>query len=396
MKKERPLVILCGVIRPARAGRIYILQRYTMLKRLLHKRVAEAAGGGAITGKEIDAARIVLFSVFGRYGDSIIAFKVIDEFTALHPEKKYLLITTPQLAPYALRLLPGVEIHPINVIKEPFKLLKLTHMIRNAGVDLGFNPWSHGEDSEYFITFAKRFLAYKTFSTHPKEYNLYARIREYLFIRPKGGERPAAPISIEELAPGSKVLSVLIAPFSKDLTKSLSGADLSTLIKEVEARFPGCAVTVALDKADRKKLPLRTKLFLFGKKRMSKSEEFLRLVEAADLFIGVDAGPLHLADALGVSSIGIFGPTAPETVLDPGSRVLALRDPSLAGHFCFVRSCGEPVCIHRLFTGGGLKGGDSARVDFQRTPALEEDECVLDEGAAAIPAGEQRMPGGRK
>ncbi len=355
-----------------------------MLKRLLHKRVTGAAhakgASGAITGKEIEASRVILFSVFGRYGDSVIAFKVIGEFTALHPEKKYLLITTHQLAPYALKLLDGVEIHSINVRKEPLKLLKLVRIIKKAGVDLGFNPWSHGEDSEYFITFAKRFLAYKAFSAHPKEYNLYARIREYLLIKPKRDARPVSPvspISIDRLTGGVKVENVLIAPFSKDPTKSLSRADLSTLVKEVAARFPGSAVTVAIDKADREKLKLDTKLFLFGKS-LSKSEEFLRLVEATDLFIGVDAGPLHLADTLGIKSIGIFGPTAPETVLDEDSDVLALRDPSLAGHFCFVRSCTEPACIHRLFTGGGLKNEDNSPADFGGAMVLEEQECVLD------------------
>jgi ADP-heptose:LPS heptosyltransferase len=355
-----------------------------MLKSLLHKRVAGAAdGAGGITGGDIEASSVVLFSVFGRYGDGVIAFKVIGEFLALHPGKKYILITTHQLAPYARRLLPDVEVHSVNIRKEPLRLLKLTRMLKGAGVDLGFNPWSHGEDSEYFITFAKKFLAYKANSAHPKEHNLYARIREYLLMEPKG-ECAIGPDSIKDLLGRGKVHNVVIAPFSKDVTKSLSGADLARLVKEVEGRLPGCAVTVALDKADREKIKTQPKLFLFGKS-LKRSEEFLALVEGADLFIGVDAGPLHLADALGVSAIGIFGPTAPETVLDTDSRVAALRDSSLKGLFCFVRSCTEPACIHRLFMNGPLKETDSEAIDFEKKIRLEEDECML-----GGPASEQR------
>ncbi len=370
-----------------------IFRRKVLLKRLVNKKMAAMDSATEITEGDIDASSVVLFSVFGRYGDSVIAFKVIGEFTALNPSKKCILVTTHQLAPYARRLLPKLEVHSINIWKNPLKLLRLARRLKGAKIDLGFNPWSHGEDSEYPLTFAKRCLPYKVFSTHSKEYNLYARIREYLFIRPKGAIKPA-PASIEGIASGSKVNNILIAPFSKDLTKSLSGADLDLLVKEVEGRFPGCSIKVALDKGDQGKLKTEVDTFFFGKKR-KKSEEFLRLVDWADLFIGVDAGPLHLADALGVSSIGIFGPTAPETVLDLGSRVLAFRDPSLSGHFCFVKNCSRPVCIHRLFTGKALRDEDSEPVDFNRKVVLEEDECVLDDHVLEVSAGRLQKSGER-
>jgi hypothetical protein len=72
------------------------------------------------------------------------------------------------------------------------------------------------------------------------------------------------------------------------------------------------------------------------------------LLEKSDLVISVDAGPLHLADKLGLRTIGIFGPTTPLGVLDRRTRVVALRDGSLAGFFCGVK-CLDPLCIHRLF-----------------------------------------------
>ena len=48
----------------------------------------------------------MLFAVFARYGDSVITFKLLREFARTYPDKKYLLITSPQALPYAEAILP--------------------------------------------------------------------------------------------------------------------------------------------------------------------------------------------------------------------------------------------------------------------------------------------------
>jgi heptosyltransferase-1 len=56
--------------------------------------------------------------------------------------------------------------------------------------------------------------------------------------------------------------------------------------------------------------------------------ELIALTRRAQLFIGGDTGPLHLAAALGVPVVAIFGPTNPARNGPYGTRAVVLRSPS--------------------------------------------------------------------
>ncbi len=56
--------------------------------------------------------------------------------------------------------------------------------------------------------------------------------------------------------------------------------------------------------------------------------ELIALSRRARLFIGGDTGPMHLAAALGVPVVAIFGPTDPERNGPFGTRSIVLRSPS--------------------------------------------------------------------
>jgi len=58
--------------------------------------------------------------------------------------------------------------------------------------------------------------------------------------------------------------------------------------------------------------------------------ELISLTRRARLFIGGDTGPLHLAAALGLPVVGIFGPTDPARNGPYGTRSIVLRDPASA------------------------------------------------------------------
>jgi heptosyltransferase I len=58
--------------------------------------------------------------------------------------------------------------------------------------------------------------------------------------------------------------------------------------------------------------------------------ELIPLTRRARLFIGGDTGPMHLAAALGVPVVGIFGPTNPARNGPFGTRSVVLRSPSSA------------------------------------------------------------------
>jgi len=53
------------------------------------------------------------------------------------------------------------------------------------------------------------------------------------------------------------------------------------------------------------------------------------ILQAADLVVTVDSGPMHIAAAIGTPCVAIFGPTDPLRVGPYGSQHRVLRDPSL-------------------------------------------------------------------
>lgn len=66
--------------------------------------------------------------------------------------------------------------------------------------------------------------------------------------------------------------------------------------------------------------------------------QLLGLASLASLFISNDSGPMHLANALGVPVVGIFGPTDPAVTgpAQPPSRVIKKDVPCWP---CFYRTC---------------------------------------------------------
>jgi heptosyltransferase-1 len=56
--------------------------------------------------------------------------------------------------------------------------------------------------------------------------------------------------------------------------------------------------------------------------------ELIAVTRRASLFIGGDTGPLHLAAALKVPVVALFGPTDPARTGPYGTRSVVLRDPS--------------------------------------------------------------------
>lgn len=328
------------------------------LKRNLHR-------NSTLTPDDIKNSSTILFSVFSRYGDSVIAFRAINEFMALYAGKSFILVTSPQMVPYARRIIHSkMDLYEVNKRKNPIRFLTIANVLRSRKIDIGLNPWSHGDDSKFFITFAKKFSVFGAFITHSKEHNLYERVREYLLL-----EAEAFAVARLDLRAVSKIL---LSPFSTDVTKSLSGSDVEALIGQIRQRFPVAKITLAMEEKERGSFRADTDVFIFGKS-LKRSEAFLRLLESSDLFIGVDAGPLHLADAMGVSAVGIFGPTAPETILDRTSAILPVRHSCLDVTFCFVRQCKKPLCIQELFRTDFLR--HSKRTEFDRKIRLETEAC---------------------
>ncbi len=305
---------------------------------------------------DIQSAQKIFFAVFSRYGDGIISFKVIREFADMHKGKQYLLFTTSQLVPYAKEILgESVEVVGVNK-RNPFSLISSLIKLKKFDADLGFNPWSHGDDAEFFISFAKEYLVFKRFKQWDKTYNLYARVREYLGLESKTRVDGASdfPKSAKNIA---------LVPFSTDITKSLDKEMTKQLVVKLKDMYKDAKITICGFKSELKDMDGLQK-FYFSK---DSSERFLELLKESDLFVGVDAGPLHIANAMKVPSIGIFGPTAPETIVDFDWDCALVRDIGLLGIFCYMKDCGKAICIEN-----GIKNFGTA----QEAKAVVEENLV--------------------
>jgi ADP-heptose:LPS heptosyltransferase len=329
---------------------------------------ATRADNTSLTRADIESARSILFAVFARYGDSIIAFKAIDEFISRYPEKRYQLITTHQALPYARALVRHpIEFAGVNKRRNPLLMWRLTRQLRREPPDLGFNPWSHGAESEYFVSFCRKFSRFGEFARYERNYNLYRRPREYLTLPEKDAKRHV-PIP-------ASARQIVLVPFSTDIRKGLDRNDLETVVTALRRRFrPEHVVVAGLEDELTQARDVDVERFVLGKTRAA-SERFIELLRSADLFVGVDTGPLHLADALSIPAIGLLGPTAPETVLDRNNAIAALRHPAMQGTFCDVLTCRNPVCLHRLCA--TLDLDHPLQPDFNNTPRIEKQICVM-------------------
>lgn len=78
-------------------------------------------------------------------------------------------------------------------------------------------------------------------------------------------------------------------------------------------------------------------------------DELLVLMKSAALFVGTDSGPLHLATALRVPVIGLYGPANPHFTAPPSSRNIYLFE-QVECSPCDQRTCIRPhnPCVHLI------------------------------------------------
>jgi len=76
--------------------------------------------------------------------------------------------------------------------------------------------------------------------------------------------------------------------------------------------------------------------------------ESTALIEASDVYVGVDSGPMHIAAFAGTPVVAIFGPTDPAKVGPYGEGHRVIRHERLDCLACRKRSCGDHRCLHEI------------------------------------------------
>ena len=122
--------------------------------------------------------------------------------------------------------------------------------------------------------------------------------------------------------------------------------------------------------------------------QLSSLQELGAIIEACDIWVTVDSAPLHLAQALGVKAVGIFGCTLPELRVTRPSCLWVVRNQSLgclgcyhslAPHAEILATCerGDIACMEQLEPGAIVEAvqealeGRTDRVLLDRMEAYE-------------------------
>lgn len=258
---------------------------------------------------DIKSAKKVLFTLFTRYGDTIISLAVIKEFIGKYPEKEYLILCPKQMLPYVNELLPNIKAIAFNK-RNIYEFVKITLFLKKEKFDIGFNPWSNGIDSCYLISFCKKFLCYKEFQK-PEVINHYDVIRLYLKLQ-------LTDWNSKPLKETTQYQKIVICPQSTDDDRSLSRIELEKLLKKLQERNASSVITIA--SMDEKSFLSGCKHFKFKKSRQS-SLKFIKLLKEASLIICVDSGPLHIATALKKDVIALFHSTNEQLVINSGLTI---------------------------------------------------------------------------
>ncbi|UCG35368.1 MAG: lipopolysaccharide heptosyltransferase II [Candidatus Omnitrophota bacterium] len=77
-------------------------------------------------------------------------------------------------------------------------------------------------------------------------------------------------------------------------------------------------------------------------------KELAALIEQTELFISNDSGPAHLAAALKVPLLVLFGPTSPQQTSPRGQTVTIIREDIKCETPCYKLNCEDNICMKKI------------------------------------------------
>jgi len=263
---------------------------------------------------DIKNSKKILFCLFTRYGDTIIDLVVIKEFIEEYPDKDYLILCPKQMKPYANEIIPKIKC--IGISKRNWiEMFQIDLILKKWSPDIGFNPWSNGLDSCYFLSYCKKYPFYQNL-IKPEVINHYQIVRKYLNLKVKDWK-------VSDLAPSAGYKKILICPESTDHERSISNNQLDKIINKVKLGFDNPLITIASMSFEY--LRDNSNSFIF-KKNARSSQNFIKLLKDSDLIVCADSAPLHIANALKKDVIVVFNSTSPEIVINSGDKLSVCKD----------------------------------------------------------------------
>ena len=235
---------------------------------------------------------------------------IVKEFVKKYPNKDYLIICPKQMEPYVNEFLPNLKCKAFNK-RNLFEMAKVIKLLKNESFDIGFNPWSNGLDSCYFISFCKKFLFYKDFE-RPIKINHYQVVRRYLQL-------PEKTWKVNNLTLQENYTKILVCPHSTDPNRNLPIEKMTQIIFELKNTYNRPEIVIA--SMDKSYFRDDCQKFVFEKSEHS-SKKFLKLMRESSLVVCTDSGPLHIALALKKDLLAFMISTDPKIVINTGSYIL--------------------------------------------------------------------------
>ena len=156
----------------------------------------------------------------------------------------------------------------------------------------------------------------------------------------------------ESVLPQRKPEVIVLHPGSGDPKKNLPPSAWADVIDRVR-RETGVPVRIVLGPAEKERDSARGLDRVADAVETSESvAELLKILAGARLFVGNDSGATHLAAALGIPTLAVFGPSDSKLwrPLGPRVRVVASRQPCAPCTAGGPIRCDSPSCLHEMET----------------------------------------------
>jgi heptosyltransferase-2 len=155
----------------------------------------------------------------------------------------------------------------------------------------------------------------------------------------------------EQLVPGGRPYFVLAPGATYGPTKRWPEAHFVELATRIHERTHWVPLTVGSAEPQEKALCESVALVAGGASSAGRTDLscLAALLAGAEAFVGNDSGPMHLAAAVGTTTVGIFGSSSPRWTAPRGEDAVAVGPQPVECSPCFKPSCGIGiVCLTEL------------------------------------------------
>lgn len=263
----------------------------------------------------------ILFISSGSIGDAVISTGILGWLMDNHPDAEFIIATGVASAPLFLPCPRVVKIIPIK--KQTFNRhwLHLWNETRHTHWDVIVDL--RGSLLSYLLPCKQRFVFHSPDKSLPKAEQL-ARLL---------GISPAPPTRLWVGAEARKQVAALlpaqpyyvIAPKTNSTAKDWPIERFSALVKQLHVRNPDRSFVVLATHEQKPMLgPLLEALpsgLIHDLSGQTDLQGAIAVLEKAKCFIGNDSGLLHMSAALGIPSVGIYGPSNDKTYAPRGPHV---------------------------------------------------------------------------